>query len=341
MSDTVPETAQNNAVFKPFLWTGDALELIDQRLLPQTESWLRCDTAEAVAQAIADMVVRGAPAIGIAAAYGMALAAAHGEVAQLAPRLRAARPTAVNLMWAIDRITKRCGPDYAPQTVLNEAHAIAAEDLAQNRAMAEHGAARIGGPARVYTHCNTGALATGGWGTALGVVRQLHANGNLKHAYAGETRPWLQGARLTAWELQRAGIPHQLVVDSAAASLMAQGQVDWVIVGADRITANGDVFNKIGTYSLAVLARHHGVRFMVAAPTTTLDLQAHTSDAIEIEQRPGIEVTQLAGQGIAPEGTQAWNPVFDRTPYALVDAIVTEQGVWAPELDAAEIPPLS
>ena len=337
----MPEPDSETEVFKPFAWAGDALELIDQRLLPHTESWLRCESADAVAQAITDMVVRGAPAIGIAAAYGMALAAARGELEQCAPKLRAARPTAVNLMWAIDRVLARCGPSFEPDVVLAEAHAIAAEDLAQNRAMAKHGAAVIGGPARIYTHCNTGALATGGLGTALGVVQQLYANGDLLHAYAGETRPWLQGARLTAWELQRAGIAHQLVVDSAAASLMAQGQVDWVIVGADRITANGDVFNKIGTYSLAVLARHHGLRFMVAAPTSTIDLDAKNGDDIAIEQRPGDEVTRLAGQQIALADTQAWNPVFDRTPYSLIDAIVTEDGQWQPQLDPAEIPPLS
>lgn len=341
MSEPAATTATEDAVFKPFAWTGDAIELIDQRALPHAETWLRCETCDAVAQAITDMVVRGAPAIGIAAAYGMALAARDGELEQAAPRLRAARPTAVNLMWAIDRIQANCGPEFDPAAVLDEAHAIAVEDLAQNTAMAEHGAQLIGGRARVYTHCNTGALATGGMGTALGVVRALHGKGWLTHAYAGETRPWLQGARLTAWELQRAGIPHQLVVDSAAASLMAQGRVDWVIVGADRITANGDVLNKVGTYSLAVLARHHGVRFMVAAPTTTLDLQSHSAEGIEIEQRPASEVTQLGGQPIAPTGTEAWNPVFDRTPYALIDAIVTEQGVWTPQLDAAEIPPMS
>lgn len=341
MPKPAPETAQESAVFKPFRWAGDALELIDQRKLPQQEVWLRCESADAVAQAITDMVVRGAPAIGIAAAYGMALAAAAGDVPRASPQLRASRPTAVNLMWAIDRIHAQCAPDFAPDRVLREAHAIADEDLAQNRAMAAHGVRVIGSAARVYTHCNTGALATGGLGTALGVVQALHAAGQLQHVYAGETRPWLQGARLTAWELQRAGIPHHLVVDSAAASLMQQGRVDWVIVGADRVTANGDVFNKIGTYSLAVLARHHSVRFMVAAPTSTIDLQAKTGDHIEVEERPGSEVTNLAGQAIALSGTQAWNPVFDRTPYSLVDAIVTEQGVWTPALDAVEIPPLS
>ena len=327
--------------FRPFEWTGDGLRLIDQRQLPQATQWLTCPDVAAVAAAIRDMVVRGAPAIGIAAAYGMALAARAGQAPAAAGQLKAARPTAVNLAWAVDRITTACGPDFEPEAVLAEAQAIAREDLEQNRAIAEQGARHIGQCARVYTHCNTGALATGGVGTALGVVRALHARGWLAQVYAGETRPWLQGARLTAWELAQAGIAHQLVVESAAASLMAAGQVDWVIVGADRITANGDVLNKIGTYSLAVLARHHGVKFMVAAPGSTLDPATPTGADVEIEQRSGEEVTRLAGQTIAPADTPAWNPVFDCTPYSLIDAIITEDGLWRPEVDPAEIPPLS
>lgn len=333
--------SDSSDTFRPFDWTGAQLRLLDQRHLPHRSEWLACGEANAVAAAIRDMVVRGAPAIGIAAAFGMALAARDGGASAAAGLLKAARPTAVNLAWAVDRIVARCGPDFAPAAVLAEAQAIADEDLAQNRAMAEHGAAHIGKPVRVYTHCNTGALATGGVGTALGVIRALHGHGWLQQVYAGETRPWLQGARLTAWELGQAGIPHQLVVDSAAASLMAAGQVDWVVVGADRITANGDVLNKIGTYSLAVLARHHGVKFMVVAPRSTLDPDTASGADVEIEQRPGNEVTSLAGQTMAPADTQAWNPVFDCTPHGLVDAIVTEDGLWRPAVDPVEIPPLS
>lgn len=314
----------------PVVWTGRSVRLLDQRALPIRELHVDATSADAVAQAITEMVVRGAPAIGVAAAYGLALAAAAGEDLQAAgQRLKAARPTAVNLAWAVDRILAT--GDTEAGAVLGQARAIAEEDERANRAMARHGASCVSGTVNVYTHCNTGSLATAGFGTALGVIRQLHAEGRLGMVYAGETRPWLQGARLTAWELGMDGIDCTLVVDSAAASLMAAGKVDLVVTGADRITARGDVLNKIGTYALAVLARHHGVRMMVAAPTSTLDLACESAGEIEIEQRAADEVTHLAGQRIAPLDVQVFNPVFDATPYALIDWVVTERGVFRPE----------
>lgn len=317
----------------PVVWTGRSLRLLDQRALPLRETYVDAQHVDAVAAAIHDMVVRGAPAIGVAAGYGLALAAAAGEdLAAAGERLKAARPTAVNLAWAVDRIV--ASGDSAPADVLAQARAIAEEDVRANRALARHGAACLAGTVNVYTHCNTGSLATAGFGTALGVIRQLHAEGRLGRVYAGETRPWLQGARLTAWELGMDGIDCTLVVDSAAASLMADGQVDLVVTGADRITASGDVLNKIGTYGLAVLARHHGVRMMVAAPTSTLDPACQSASEIEIEQRPAEEVTHVAGQRMAPQQTRVFNPVFDATPFALIDWIVTERGVFRPASEA-------
>ncbi len=322
------------------LWHQDALHLLDQRLLPQRAGFLRCDQATEVAQAIRDMVVRGAPAIGIAAAYGVVLAARQG-FAEVGPhwpraieadlaRLAAARPTAVNLAWALARMGRRIdtcpGGDPVP-TLLAEARAIHEEDRAANRRMGELGAALIAGPTRVITHCNAGSLATGGYGTALGVIRSAYAAGKVIEVFADETRPWLQGARLTAWELQQDGIPVVLQADGAAGSLMAQGGVGWVIVGADRIAANGDVANKIGTYPLAVLARHHGVGFMVVAPTSTLDLGVASGAEIPIEERAPEEVLACGGLRQGPAGVAARNPVFDVTPAALVDALVTERGV--------------
>lgn len=319
----------------PVTWTGRTVRLLDQRWLPARETYVDCDSSDAVAEAIHAMVVRGAPAIGVAAAYGLALAARNttrlDALAAAGQRLKAARPTAVNLAWAVDRVLARCKTEQGlAADVLDEAQAIEAEDLRANHAMARHGAECLQGTVNVYTHCNTGSLATAGFGTALGVVRQLRAEGRLGQVFVGETRPWLQGARLTAWELAMDGIEPTLIVDSAAASVMRSGAVDVVITGADRVTADGDVLNKIGTYSLAVLARHHGVRMMVVAPMSTVDLDTTSASEIEIEQRPAEEVTAWNGERVAPQGVSVFNPVFDATPYALIDWIVTEQGVFTP-----------
>lgn len=319
-------------------WMPEGLHLLDQRLLPRECRYLVVQDAAGVAEAIGAMVVRGAPAIGIAAAYGVALAARRRYLeAPSAWRqgleedldlLAAARPTAVNLSWAIERMRMRldsCTGDPGP-ALAEEARTIHDEDIRANRRMGELGADLLGEPGAVLTHCNTGSLATGGYGTALGVIRSAFAAGRVTQVFAGETRPWLQGARLTAWELQQDGIPVTLLVDSAGAHLLRQGSVGWVIVGADRIAANGDVANKIGTYSLAVLARHHGVRFMVVAPTSTIDPNAPTGDHIPIEQRAAEEVLSVMGRRVAPT-VEAWNPAFDITPAKLIDAIVTERGV--------------
>lgn len=310
---------------RPIEWRDDRLYLLDQRRLPGEEIYLPLQTAEEVARAIQNMVVRGAPAIGITAAYGIALAAQQGaDMAAAYEVLAASRPTAVNLHWALKRMQQVEGDAEA---LLDAAIAMHVEDLQQNLHMAELGVSYFEGPVNVLTHCNTGSLATAGHGTALGVIRTAHAQGKLKAVYAGETRPWLQGARLTAWELTKEGISGHLIADSAAASLMREGKVDWVIVGADRIAANGDVANKIGTYSLAVLARHHGVKFMVAAPSGTIDMQAESGASIPIEQREAEELLGLGGQRIAAAGIDAWNPVFDVTPAGLVDVLVTEKGI--------------
>ena len=320
-------------------WSSEGLKLLDQRLLPMLEQWIVLKDALGVAHAIRDMVVRGAPAIGVTAAYGVVLAARDryaespqhwknaikGDLGALAE----SRPTAVNLFWALDRMkAKLAGIEGNPEmALLDEARRIHAEDIAANRHMGELGAGLIEGPCAVLTHCNTGSLATGGFGTALGVIRAAYAAGKVNHVYADETRPWLQGARLTAWELLKDNIPVTLQAEGAAATLMKQGKVKWVIVGSDRIAANGDVANKIGTYSLAVLARYHGVKFMVVAPTTTVDMAIESGDDIPIEERAEEEILTLAGTRIAPEAAHAWNPSFDVTPAELVDAIVTEKGV--------------
>jgi methylthioribose-1-phosphate isomerase len=322
------------------VWHDDDLHLLDQRLLPQSEVFIRCSDAQSTAEAIRAMVVRGAPAIGITAAYGIALAARE-RFAQSPARWRelleadlallaGSRPTAVNLFWAIERYrrlldTLPAGDPFA--RLLAEARDIHARDRAENRAMGAYGASLIEGPGAVITHCNTGGLATGGHGTALGVIRSAHAQGKISEVFADETRPWLQGARLTAWELVRDGIPVQLMADGAAAARMAAGGISWVIVGSDRIAANGDVANKIGTYSLAVAARHHGVRFMVAAPTSTIDPATASGADIPIEVRDPEELLHCGGVRVAAQGAGAWNPVFDVTPAELVDAIVTEKGI--------------
>lgn len=315
----------------PIRWCGDRLELLDQRRLPHEVEYLQCGDAQSVAAAIHDMAVRGAPAIGIAAAYGLVLAAQRGEDWGRAHEVLAqSRPTAVNLHWALQRMAACHTRSSDPAVLEAEAVAIHDEDRRQNLAMAEHGAALLPPGARVLTHCNTGALATGGHGTALGVIRTAHAQGRLAAVYATETRPWLQGARLTAWELQQEGIPAQLMVDGAAASLMARGLIDWVIVGADRIAANGDTANKIGTYSLACAAAQNDVGVMVVAPSGTFDLDCPDGRQIPIEERAGAEVLSLAGQPVAAAGTQAVNPVFDVTPAGLIRAVVCERGAVTP-----------
>ena len=322
-------------------WTGRSLELLDQRRLPTEQVYLECRNAQSVAEAICDMAVRGAPAIGVAAAFGVVLAAQQSVdlvvVRQEIQNLAASRPTAVNLFWALERMGQVVEAEAGGNAARLEQEAlnIEAEDIAANRRMGELGAALIEPGLAVLTHCNTGSLATAGYGTALGVIRSAYAQQRITKVFADETRPWLQGARLTAWELQHDGIPVTLQCEGAAASLMRSGQVGWVIVGADRITANGDTANKIGTYGLAILARHHGVKFMVVAPSTTFDLSLAHGGLIPIETRPMSEVTSLAGIAVAPAGVEAWNPSFDVTPAELIDAIVTERGVIVrPNTDA-------
>jgi methylthioribose-1-phosphate isomerase len=309
-------------------WLRDRLHLLDQRKLPFEETWIDCHAADEVASAIRDLVVRGAPAIGIAAAWGVVLAAQRGDDLDGAlSTLRTARPTAVNLMAALDRMRARIDAGVDAASLAAEAQAIQDEDLAANRAMGALGAALIEPGSGVLTHCNTGSLATSGYGTALGVIRSGYASGTIARVYADETRPWLQGARLTMWELQRDGIPATLIADAAAAYLMKSRAVQWVIVGADRVAANGDTANKIGTYQLAIAARHHGVKFMVVAPSTTIDLDAPNGDAISIELRDPGELLRYAGQRTVVEGADAWNPVFDITPHDLIDVLVSERGV--------------
>ena len=321
-------------------WETDKLLLLDQRILPEKEEYISYLDVNAVADAIRKMVVRGAPAIGITAAYGIVLAARARFNASLSDwkqqieadleALSLSRPTAVNLFWAIERMRRvinDIGNEIPEPILLAEAKRIHQEDINACHRMGELGAGLIEKPCAILTHCNTGALATGGYGTALGVVRAGYAKGVIQHVYADETRPWMQGSRLTAWEMVKEGIPVTLQVEGAAGHLMKQGKVDWVIVGSDRIASNGDVANKIGTYNLAVLARHHGVKFMVVAPTTTVDMNIASGEDIDIEQRPAEEVLSIGGKRLAAEGAEAWNPAFDVTPAELVDAIVTEEGV--------------
>lgn len=302
---------------EPIRWQGDRLELLDQRLLPDQTVYLTCKTAAEVATAIRDMVVRGAPAIGCAAAFGIVLGSSSEKAFEL---LAASRPTAVNLFWALERMRRAKNPEA-------EAVAIFSEDLAANLAMGTHGAKLIPKGARILTYCNTGALATSGHGTALGIVRSSFAMDKSVSVIACETRPYLQGARLTAWECVQEGIPCTLITDNMAGHLMSKGAVDLVIVGADRIAANGDTANKIGTYMLAVLAGRHRLPFYVAAPRSTFDLAIADGSAIEIEERPPQEVTGYRGQRWAPEGVKVRNPAFDVTPADLIAAIVCESGV--------------
>lgn len=318
-------------------WRSGALYLLDQRKLPELVGYERFDTATGVAEAIRSMRVRGAPAIGIAAVYGVVLAVRlryqenpqqwRTLIEQDLELLAASRPTAVNLSWALERIRthfEAVSGDPVPQ-LLQLVLQWHEDDIAANRRMGEAGARLIDGAQGLLTHCNTGSLATGGYGTALGVIRSAWRRG-IDKIFATETRPWLQGARLTLWELQQDKIPATLIADSAAGWLMRSGAVQWVVVGADRIAANGDTANKIGTYALALLARRHGVKMMVVAPTSTIDWQIDTGEAIEIEERSPNELLMPYYQG-GGEGIDAWNPVFDVTPAELIDAIVTEKGV--------------
>jgi len=320
-------------------WVDNRLHLLDQRCLPGREETLVINDCRVAAEAIRDMVVRGAPAIGITAAYAAVLAARarfaadgsnwHPGFEQDLAGLNQARPTAVNLGWAVRSMLERAaGLEGDPVAGLLElARSIHAEDIQANHRMGELGAQFFETGSGVLTHCNTGSLATGGYGTALGVIRSAWTAGRLDAVFADETRPWLQGARLTAWELVKDEIPVTLLVDGAAAQLMQQGRVQWVIVGSDRIAANGDVANKIGTYSAAVAARYHGVNFMVVAPSSTVDMAIASGEDIPIEMRAPEEVLGLGGQPVAAAGAQAWNPAFDVTPAGLVDVIVTERGV--------------
>lgn len=331
--------SKNKIKVQALEWTGSSLIVLDQRLLPETVKYDEYTDAIGVAEAIKTMRVRGAPAIGIAAAYGVALSVAQhysekqidwtNKVENDLQQLLESRPTAVNLFWALEKMKQVLADQQGAPTPIQDINAAAekihADDIAANQVMGEFGADVLDGAKTVMTHCNAGALATGGYGTALGVIRSAYKRG-LKKVFAGETRPWLQGARLTVWELAQDNIPSTLIADSAAAWLMKSGGLDWVIVGADRIAANGDVANKIGTYSLAVLAKQHQVKFMVVAPLSTIDFDVETGEEIIIEQRDANEL--LADCYINEDSIiNAWNPVFDVTPASLITAIVTEKGV--------------
>jgi methylthioribose-1-phosphate isomerase len=300
---------------QPIRWKGKSLELLDQRLLPGKVSYVKCTTAAQVAKAIRDMVVRGAPAIGCAAAFGVVLAKGNPKSFEV---LAKSRPTAVNLFWALDRMRKATDLEA-------EAKAIYDEDLAANRTMGKLGAELIPSRARVMTHCNAGALATAGYGTALGVIRSSRKK--ITNVIVNETRPYLQGARLTAWEMVQEGIPCTLITDNMAGHLMSRGEVDVIVVGADRIAANGDTANKIGTYALAVLAKRHGIPFYVVAPLSTFDLKISSGEEIPIEERPADEVTGYRETRWAPRGVSVRNPAFDVTPAELITGIVCEKGV--------------
>jgi methylthioribose-1-phosphate isomerase len=329
-------------------WEDDAVVMVDQRKLPAAEVYVRCTTASEVAKAIRTMVIRGAPAIGVAAAMGLALGTGRTkatgtkqcavEFQKLCDMMAGTRPTAVNLFWAIERMKHAFATGvHAGESVAQlqarlrgEALAIEKEDIESCRSIGRHGAALVPDGARVLTHCNAGALATAGYGTALGVVRGAREAGKAVTVVADETRPFLQGARLTAWELLRDGIDTTVITDNMAGALMRAGDIDLVVVGADRIAANGDVANKIGTYTVAVLAREHGIPFYVAAPWSTIDLATADGTGIPIEERPAREVTHLGGSRITPDGARVRNPAFDVTPHSLVAAIVTERGIYRP-----------
>jgi methylthioribose-1-phosphate isomerase len=327
-------------------WVGDRVRMIDQRRLPQELVYIDCRTAESVAEAIRNMTIRGAPAIGAAAGFGMALAAMQsvaGDATRLLDDLekageilKASRPTAVNLQWAVERMRARLS-DPSLQTAeairsaaIREARAIADEDVEINRRIGLNGLSLVPDEAKILHHCNTGALATVDIGTALGVIRTAHENGKRIHVYVDETRPRLQGARLTAWELQQLGVPFSLIVDGAAAFVMKTIGIDLCLVGCDRMAANGDFANKIGTYGLAVAARAHGVPFYAACPFNSIDFSCASGEAIPIEERDPDEVTHLGGTALAPEGTRVFNPAFDVTPAEYVTAFITERGVIRP-----------
>jgi methylthioribose-1-phosphate isomerase len=321
---------------------GPAIVLLDQTRLPAEETYLTCACVPQLVDAISRLVVRGAPLLGVAGAFGVGLAAIRGDdVEAAAAEITAARPTAANLGWGVRRALAAwraaAAADGAVSTqneramaALAEAHAIAEQDAAASDAMARHGLALVPPGARILTHCNTGGLATAGTGTAFAVILAAHRAGRLARLWVDETRPLLQGARLTAWEARRAGIPHSVLADGAAGSLIASGQVDLVLTGADRIAADGSVANKVGTYGLAVLARHHNVPFAVVAPLSTVDFGTPDAASIPVEHRPASEVACLAGQPVAPAGTEAYNPAFDVTPAELITALVTEEGLIHP-----------
>jgi methylthioribose-1-phosphate isomerase len=326
-------------------WTPEGVRFIDQTKLPLEESYVLAATYEQVAEVIETMVVRGAPAIGVSTAYGVALGALGTKAAtpegfapefeRICARLAGTRPTAVNLFWAIDRMKRLFASllaagatiDQIKEKILAEAHAMYAEDIAACKTMGAFGGALLPDEGGVLTHCNAGALATCGYGTALGVIRSAVEQGKRIHVFADETRPFLQGARLTAWELMADGIPTTVICDNMAASLMRAGRIQAVVVGADRIVANGDTANKIGTYNVAILARVHGIPFYVAAPWSTIDLATATGDSIPIEERPAVEVTHHGGKQLTPNGVGICNPAFDVTPAKYIAAIVTERGV--------------
>jgi methylthioribose-1-phosphate isomerase len=321
-------------------WTDAGVVMIDQTRLPREETYVTCRDYQEVARAIRDMIIRGAPAIGVAAAMGVALGVQQAdpvrldaEFEQICTTLAATRPTAVNLFWAIDRMRRlyaevRTLPiERIRERLIAEARQVRVEDIAINEAIGRNGATLVPDHSTVLTHCNAGALATAGYGTALGVIRAAVSAGKQVDVFADETRPFLQGARLTVWELQHDGIPATLITDNMAGHFLRSGRIGCVVVGADRIAANGDVANKIGTYSVAVLARENGIPFYVAAPVSTLDLTLSSGDQIPIEQRSAAEVTHVFGVPIAPEGTDAENPAFDVTPSRYVTAIITERGV--------------
>lgn len=332
---------------KPTLtWEDGKVWMLDQNRLPAEEAWVSFDDYRAVAEAIRVMTVRGAPAIGVAAAFGLALAAQQAPPARFDAALEeachemaATCPTAVNLFWAIERMrgvmaaTAGRPAEQRRSALLRAAREIAEEDVAINRSLGRHGAALLRDGDTVLTHCNAGALATAGYGTALGVLRAAAEAGLRMKVYADETRPRWQGLKLTAWELMRDGFDVTVIADNAAGSLMRAGRISSVIVGADRIAANGDVANKIGTYNVAALAHHHGIPFYVAAPWSTIDAALPTGDGITIEERDGSEVTHVDGQPIGPEGVKVYNPAFDVTPAELVTAIITEGGVCRPPYD--------
>jgi methylthioribose-1-phosphate isomerase len=334
------------AMIPTLSYAAGVLTAIDQRILPREERYMRLDTAEAVSDAIRTLAVRGAPAIGIAAAYGVAVEARRREpgadmetlravVSEAVGKLASSRPTAYNLFSCLDRVKKSVSgffgsPAEYVAAIEATAFAIHAEDLDKSRRIAESGLPLLPANARAYSHCNAGGLATGGNGTSLSVLFAGHSAGRLSRVWVGETRPLLQGSRLTAWELAKRGIPYTVICDNMAASLMRKGEVDLVILGADRIARNGDFANKIGTYSLAVLAKHHGIPFYTAAPLTTFDPDAQSGADIPVEERDPSEVTGFAGTRVAPEGAVAWNPSFDVTPHELVTAIVTECGLIYP-----------